>query len=600
MPPTIKALVVDLGDVLFSWQPPTDGKVSKDLLKRAMSTKPWYDFERGTLSEEDCYLQIEALLSIPSGDLADTIKQAKLSLQPDGQILSMLKDVKDTSNGEIKVYLMSNISQPHWEYVQSMQWERTLFDQIFTSANAKMRKPDLCFYKHVLKSVGLSNSPSSALFIDDKLENVCSARAVGMQGLIFDNAANIVQRVQNLLGNPVKRGMDYLHTNAKQLHTTCTTPTHQNIDMKENFAQLLILEATGDKSLVAFRDYHLLWNFFQDQPILTTATFPNDYDTTSLALTILDGYHPPDVIAQILDASLANQSADHLPLVYDDPSRPRFDPVVCVHIYTLFHLHHRGHEMAPTWKYIVDFLRFRAYEQGTYYYAPPEYFLYALARLVFYCRERGVALPSISKSSTSTPSPNPNQNQTSNCNSFLTLLRTRCQDHLLTTTSSPTPKNAISLALHLIASVISGIPATNPHLQASAQRLRSLQEVDGGWPWCEIYRAPGAKAGIGSRGVVTGFAVWALRLMSEKDEHSGNWAAESVVGGEVKSDGSGWSSIWNWNPLSRLRSWGEQRRLKLSTAMAMTTGFKDMLLGGMTWTSLKTSVYKLDLRSIAL
>jgi len=522
MPPTIQALVVDLGDVLFSWHPPGHGKVSPKMLKRAISTRAWYDFECGMLSEEDCYSQIEELLAIPHDDFKDTIKQAKMSLRPHRRMLRMLKDAKDNSQGDTKIYLMSNISQPHWEYVRSIHGEWDIFDQIFTSAETNMRKPDLCFYKHVLRSIGLTESPASALYIDDKLENICSARAVGMQGLLFDHTDNVIRQVRNMLGDPIARGTGYLRANAKRLRTTCNTPTRCDIDMKENFAQLLILENTSDESLVALKDYHMLWNFFQDEPVLTTNEFPNDYDTTSLALTILDGYHPPNVIHQILDASLSNQSPDHLPLVYDDPSRPRFDPIVCMHIYALFLLNHRSHELAPTWNYICDFLNFRAYEQGTYYYAPPEYFLYALARMISYSRDHDLPL--------STPPNHLIAHKGSIANDFLTLFRARCRERINTG-----PSNAIGLALRIIACRTAGIAPAD--LEADAGRLRALQELDGGWPWCEIYRAPSANAGIGSRGVVTSFAVRALKMMDENEVCRG-------TAGERRTLALGWRGVW--------------------------------------------------------
>lgn len=528
MAPTIKALILDLGDVLFSWQPPKNGKVPPKVLKRAMSTRPWYNFECDIISENDCYSQLGELFSMPSDDVADTIKQAKLVLRPDGKLLNMLKDIRDTSRGGLQIYLMSNTSQPHWDYARGLECEWDIFDQVFTSAGANMRKPDICFYKRVLESIRLGDSPSLALFIDHKIANVYSARAAGMQGLIFDNTDSVVRQVRNMLGDPIYRGLGYLKANAKQLRTTCNTPTHHDIDMEENFAQLLILEATGDRSLVTLKDYHMLWNFFQGQPILTTTDFPNDYDTTSLALTILDGYHPPNVINQILDSSLANQSPDHLPLVYDDPSRPRFDPVACVHIYTLFHLNNRSNELAPTWNYLCDFLDFKAYEQGTYYYAPPEYFLYALARLVAYSQERGIPLPTMTKPANSSRMTAP----------FLDLFKARCRSRVKTG-----PSDAMSLALRLIACRVAGIPAAD--LESDAQNLRSLQEVDGGWPWCEIYRAPSAEAAIGSRGVVTSFAVKALRMMGED-------SVEELGHTPRKAQASNWS--WT-NPLPKWCLW---------------------------------------------
>jgi len=117
--------------------------------------------------------------------------------------------------------------------------------------------------------------------------------------------------------------------------------------MKENFTQLLILEATSDRKSSSPQGPPPTLEFFQNQSILTTTDFPNDYGITSLTLMILDGYYPPKVTNKLREASLSDQFPGQLPLVYDDPSRALFDPVVCVHTYTLLHLNCRSHEPVP-------------------------------------------------------------------------------------------------------------------------------------------------------------------------------------------------------------------------------------------------------------
>ena len=53
---------------------------------------------------------------------------------------------------------------------------------------------------------------------------------------------------------------------------------------------------------------------------------------------------------------------------YFDPQRPRFDPVVCVNVLSLFYSYGRGHELEKTLRWVYDVLLHRAYTDGSRYY----------------------------------------------------------------------------------------------------------------------------------------------------------------------------------------------------------------------------------------
>ncbi|KAF3920511.1 hypothetical protein ABW20_dc0108273 [Dactylellina cionopaga] len=140
---------------------------------------------------------------------------------------------------------MSNISLPHYEIIRShaKPWDLSLFDAIFTSAEVGRRKPDLEFYEYVLREIGLEESPSSVIFVDDKLENVLSARSLGIQAIQFNTRDAVIQQLSNALEDPIYRGMKYLKQKAKMMQSKCDN----GMAVKENFGQLLILEATRDR-----------------------------------------------------------------------------------------------------------------------------------------------------------------------------------------------------------------------------------------------------------------------------------------------------------------------------------------------------------------
>ncbi|KAF5348294.1 hypothetical protein D9756_010513 [Leucocoprinus leucothites] len=474
--PTHRALILDLGDVIFNWKAPTDGKLSPKTLSRAMSTLPWNDFERGQISETECFQRIGEILSVSPSDIAETIKQAEISLKYDDRLVSTLGELKNDCGGGLRIYAMSNIAKPHYEIIRSKDWEWSLFDQVFTSADAGMRKPDLNFYEYVLEAIGLEHCPQNVVFVDDKRENVLSALSLGMRAIRFEDTEKTIEHVLNIFGDPVKRGEEYLQRNAKNMHCM----TDNGIVIKENFAQLLILEATGDRELITLKSYPLLWNFFQEQPVLTTNTYPNDFDTTSLALTILGCTDP--VAKGVMDKAVKNISYDGIVQLYDDPQRPRVDAVICVHILTLFYLHGRGGEVRKTYDWVYHVLLHRAYLDGTLYYCSPDYFLYALNRLITYTHQAGKPIPS----------------------DLFPLFKERCKERIGAT------GDALAISMRLIACHCAGIPVSEA--QSDLCVLKTLQCQDGGWPFCGMYRIPSAKTVMGNRGVGTAMAVKAIKL----------------------------------------------------------------------------------------
>ncbi|KAF9893553.1 hypothetical protein FE257_010865 [Aspergillus nanangensis] len=243
----------------------------------------------------------------------------------------------------------------------------TIFDGIYVSANVGMRKPDLCFYNYVLEDIGL---PSHAVVIvDDLQENVLAAQSLGIHGILFESHEELCRRIQNLLGDPVARGL---------------RPARASL--RENFSQLLIFEQMQNRGLVDLQSTDGIYGYFFGHQILTKDTLPRDLDTASMELTVC----PVDKgLAQcVMDEMLSFVTADGILMAYFDQTRPRVDPVACVNILSLFHSYDRGNDVAATFAWVLSVLQHKAYIGGTRYYASADAFLYFLSRLASFIREK--------------------------------------------------------------------------------------------------------------------------------------------------------------------------------------------------------------------
>ena len=178
MPP-YKAVIFDMGDVLFGWNPKADTRVSAQTLRSMTQCDLWYDYERGNVQTEQCYKQLGQIFSIDPSEIAATFAQTTGSLTPNDEMTAVVRDLKRQT--DISVYMMTNIPRLDFDRLRATKYVWDHFDGIFASGYEGMRKPDLQFYQHVLDQIGCL--PTESIFIDDKLENVAAAREVGMEAI---------------------------------------------------------------------------------------------------------------------------------------------------------------------------------------------------------------------------------------------------------------------------------------------------------------------------------------------------------------------------------------------------------------------------------
>lgn len=239
-------IVFDLGDVLFKWSANTTTTISPRTLRSILESPTWFNYERGRLGEADCYATISSEFDVSVEEVRQAFRDARESLQANHNLIHFIRELKAQSNDGLRIYAMSNISLPDWEVLKTKLADWSIFDAVFTSGAAGARKPDLGFYRHVISATGLH--PQQTIFVDDKLENVISARSLGFCGIVFDSESTVRRVLRNLGGDPIQRGCEFLRHNARNLQSvTKATPTQASVVVEENFAQLLILEATNQR-----------------------------------------------------------------------------------------------------------------------------------------------------------------------------------------------------------------------------------------------------------------------------------------------------------------------------------------------------------------
>lgn len=205
----IKNIVFDIGNVLAAfrwrdyikelgftdeaeWQP--GGKAWR-LAAATTKNALWREVDRGVMPLDDI---ITAMIATDP-EMEDAIRL----FFADRRRLVMEYDysagwISELKSRGYKVYLLSNYSEDHYEYISTHFKFFGLEDGRVISWQEKVLKPDARIYNILLDRYGLK--PEECVFLDDTSENIDGAVAVGMQGIVFKDYAQGRAELEALLG----------------------------------------------------------------------------------------------------------------------------------------------------------------------------------------------------------------------------------------------------------------------------------------------------------------------------------------------------------------------------------------------------------------
>lgn len=97
------------------------------------------------------------------------------------------------SRSGFKTGILSNIPFEIADVFQHFDWAKR-FTHNTWSCYLRMAKPDPAIYHHVVDA--LQVRPEEVLFLDDRQENILSAEAVGLQGILFRDVAQLREELE--------------------------------------------------------------------------------------------------------------------------------------------------------------------------------------------------------------------------------------------------------------------------------------------------------------------------------------------------------------------------------------------------------------------
>ena len=255
-----ETIIVDLGNVFFTLS--SLNEKTKQSLSSICRTASWFNYEKGLMTEEEAYMAVamETNGKFNQDEIKKVIHISRSALEVQTVLFNVLQVLK--ASGRYRLFAMSNISEPDYAFLQANFGHvlQIVFEQVFPSHAYGDRKPNLSFFRRVIDQIGTSSDRT--LFIDDELDNVIAARSIGIRSVLADrkNISKSIQIFCNLCNvDPCESGMEYLRRKAGQ-HTSISSDGQE---VKENVSQLLLLEATLDRTLVKYTPHTRLFHFFE-------------------------------------------------------------------------------------------------------------------------------------------------------------------------------------------------------------------------------------------------------------------------------------------------------------------------------------------------
>lgn len=199
---SVRNIVFDVGEVLIDWNPRylyskifDDPQAMEDFLNNVCTHEWNFRQDAGY-----CWDKAIAEKATAFPHLAEEIKayRARWPEMVGGGVQGSVEVLKALKDAGWPLYAITNYHQDTFALSQQLWPFLTLFDGVVVSGEEKICKPDRRIYEILLERYGLE--AASCIFIDDRLENIEAAQAIGMTGIHFRNPQQMRQDLESHIG----------------------------------------------------------------------------------------------------------------------------------------------------------------------------------------------------------------------------------------------------------------------------------------------------------------------------------------------------------------------------------------------------------------
>lgn len=190
-----RAVILDYGAVLCHQPLPHEIEFMARAFRVSASEFPAlyassrYDYDRGDLSTSEYWASLARQTGVElAPDTLDRLRRTDKEMWShiNNDMTNWLATLRPAG---YQTALLSNMQHDMIAHLrESFRWLSNFDHQIF-SAEVRAVKPDVAIYQHCLKL--LKVDPHAAIFVDDRAENVATARSLGIAGFQFHSVPQL-------------------------------------------------------------------------------------------------------------------------------------------------------------------------------------------------------------------------------------------------------------------------------------------------------------------------------------------------------------------------------------------------------------------------
>ena len=110
-------------------------------------------------------------------------------------VSEIIKRIRESN--QYKLIALSNVNSSHWDYILKKKWEFIdWFDELILSHETHLIKPNPKVFEYTIKQAGCK--PKQIVYIDDGLNNIRSAKELGIIGIKYTNAEELLDELKKL------------------------------------------------------------------------------------------------------------------------------------------------------------------------------------------------------------------------------------------------------------------------------------------------------------------------------------------------------------------------------------------------------------------
>jgi putative hydrolase of the HAD superfamily len=196
----IEAVIFDVGGVLHESNSALDDDLFQELgitpdMLKAMRTNEIALLGSGEIDEKVFWGQVRTNYGVRAVEVEENLLGRAFSeaIKPHTSILEL---VRELGGSGVKLAILSNTIEPHAKALKEAGIYDG-FDYVLLSHELGMRKPDTAIYERTLETLG--TQPETTIFIDDDPLNVEAAQALGINGVVYKDAEEVIREVRSLL-----------------------------------------------------------------------------------------------------------------------------------------------------------------------------------------------------------------------------------------------------------------------------------------------------------------------------------------------------------------------------------------------------------------